>query len=96
MNSKPDGDLAGRKRAARARLVCTAGPDLLVFSHLRWDFVYQRPQHLMTRARAGRRVFYIEEASPTMLPAHLYVRQEGEQLWVVTPMLDPDLLGRPT
>ena len=24
--------------------------DLICFSHLRWDFVFQRPQHLMTRA----------------------------------------------
>ena len=24
-------------------------PTLLCFSHLRWDFVFQRPQHLMTR-----------------------------------------------
>ena len=23
---------------------------LICLSHLRWDFVYQRPQHLMTRA----------------------------------------------
>jgi UDP-galactopyranose mutase len=22
---------------------------LVCFSHLRWDFVYQRPQHLMSR-----------------------------------------------
>jgi len=34
---------------------------LLCFSHLRWDFVFQRPQHLMTRAALGWRVFYIEE-----------------------------------
>ena len=23
--------------------------DLICFSHLRWDFVYQRPQHLLSR-----------------------------------------------
>ena len=35
---------------------------LLVFSHLRWDFVFQRPQHLLARAaRDGLRVVYIEE-----------------------------------
>lgn len=34
---------------------------LLCFSHLRWDFVFQRPQHLMTRAAEKWRVFYIEE-----------------------------------
>ena len=36
-------------------------PDLVCFSHLRWDFVFQRPQHLMSRFAGGRRVFFIEE-----------------------------------
>lgn len=35
--------------------------DLLVFSHLRWDFVFQRPQHLMSRFARYRRVYYVEE-----------------------------------
>lgn len=35
--------------------------DLLCFSHLRWNFVYQRPQHLMSRFARERRVFYFEE-----------------------------------
>ena len=34
---------------------------LVVFSHLRWDFVYQRPQHLLTRLARRRPVFVIEE-----------------------------------
>ncbi len=34
---------------------------LMVFSHLRWDFVYQRPQHLLTRLARNRQVFFIEE-----------------------------------
>ena len=29
---------------------------LICFSHLRWDFVFQRPQHLMTRFAATRQV----------------------------------------
>ena len=36
-------------------------PDMLCFSHLRWDFVYQRPQHLLSRCARERRVFYFEE-----------------------------------
>jgi UDP-galactopyranose mutase len=36
-------------------------PDLVCLSHLRWDFVYQRPQHLMTRFARDRRVFFFEE-----------------------------------
>ncbi len=36
-------------------------PDIVCLSHLRWDFVYQRPQHLMSRAARERRVFFVEE-----------------------------------
>jgi hypothetical protein len=36
--------------------------DIVCFSHLRWHFVYQRPQHLMTGIAREGRVFYIEEA----------------------------------
>lgn len=35
--------------------------DLICVSHLRWDFVYQRPQHLLSRAARGRRVYFVEE-----------------------------------
>ena len=34
---------------------------LVVFSHLRWDFVFQRPQHLISRLARTRRVVWIEE-----------------------------------
>ena len=36
-------------------------PDLVCLSHLRWDLVFQRPQHLLTRAARDRRVFFVEE-----------------------------------
>lgn len=36
-------------------------PTLLVLSHLRWDFVTQRPQHLMTRAARDFDVIFFEE-----------------------------------
>ncbi|HEX8720682.1 MAG TPA: glycosyltransferase family 1 protein [Pyrinomonadaceae bacterium] len=35
--------------------------DLVCLSHLRWDFVYQRPQHLLSRCARRRRVFFFEE-----------------------------------
>ncbi|WP_290686579.1 MULTISPECIES: UDP-galactopyranose mutase [unclassified Haematobacter] len=38
---------------------------LICFSHLRWDFVLQRPQHLMARFAAERRVWFWEEMIPT-------------------------------
>src|SRR6185369_16751768 len=35
--------------------------DLVCFSHLRWGFVYQRPQHLMTQFARYCSVHYVEE-----------------------------------
>lgn len=35
--------------------------DLVCLSHLRWDFVTQRPQHLLRRCAQERRVFFWEE-----------------------------------
>jgi UDP-galactopyranose mutase len=35
--------------------------DVICVSHLRWDFVLQRPQHLLTRCARERRCYYIEE-----------------------------------
>jgi len=35
--------------------------DVLCLSHLRWGFVYQRPNHLMSRWARERRVFFVEE-----------------------------------
>ena len=34
---------------------------LICFSHLRWDFVFQRPQHLMSRFAREMSVIYWEE-----------------------------------
>ncbi|TCQ17457.1 glycosyltransferase involved in cell wall biosynthesis [Rhizobium sp. PP-CC-3G-465] len=45
-------------------IFCTDAP-LVCFSHLRWDFVLQRPQHLMQRFSADRQVFFFEEYIPT-------------------------------
>ena len=36
-------------------------PDLICLSHLRWNFVFQRPQHLMTRYAKRQRVYFVEE-----------------------------------
>lgn len=38
-----------------------ARPVLLCLSHLRWDFVFQRPQHLMTRFARDHEVIFFEE-----------------------------------
>ena len=36
-------------------------PTILVFSHLRWDFVYQRPQHLLSRLAQHYKICFFEE-----------------------------------
>lgn len=40
---------------------CTSDAVLLCLSHLRWNFVYQRPQHVMSRATAHHTVLFFEE-----------------------------------
>ncbi len=48
-------------------------PALLVFSHLRWHFVTQRPQHLLSRAALDRPVYFWEEPfvhDPATAPSH--------------------------
>ncbi|HEX2922235.1 MAG TPA: glycosyltransferase family 1 protein [Bacteroidales bacterium] len=35
--------------------------DIICFAHLRWNFVFQRPQHLLSRWAKDSRVFYFEE-----------------------------------
>ena len=69
-------------------------PILLCLSHLRWDFVFQRPQHLMTRAATGYQVVFFEEPVPAPggdgAPG-LAVRRSPEGVLVATPRLPPNL-----
>jgi len=71
----------------------TADAALIVcFSHLRWDFVFQRPQHLMSRFARERPVIFWEEPQPYRGGARVELRTCLETgVVVATPMLDPDL-----
>ena len=60
--------------------------DIVCFSHLRWDFVFQRPQHLMTRWARDRRVFFVEEPVAADAPG-LDVKVSEQGVRVVTPRL---------
>lgn len=66
---------------------------VLVFSHLRWDFVFQRPQHLLTRCASGQAVYYMEEPVFDQMDdtAALELRERGKNLWVVVPHLPAGL-----
>ena len=65
--------------------------DLLCFSHLRWNFVWQRPQHLMTRASAHRRVWFIEEPMDTDGTSYMDIRPVADQVAVAVPYLSTSL-----
>jgi UDP-galactopyranose mutase len=89
----------GQRRAAdlsqanATRLMPTSGA-LLCFSHLRWHFVYQCPQHVMARFAREHRVFFIEEpvatdAAEPWLESHAV---EGG-IQIVVPRLPASLAG---
>lgn len=63
----------------------TGNYDLVCLSHLRWDFVYQRPQHLMSRFAKKGRVFFVEEPIFTDEPTHLEISPREDNLTVVVP-----------
>lgn len=64
------------------------GASVICFSHLRWDFVYQRPQHLLSRLSQRNPVLVIEEpifedvAEPVMR-----IAPRGAHLRVAVPVL---------
>ena len=66
-------------------------PDLICFSHLRWDFVYQRPQHLLKRCARDRRVFFVEEPVFDNGSMRLDVSERDSNLFVVVPHLPQGL-----
>lgn len=61
--------------------------DIIVFCHLRWEFVYQRPQHIVSRLAQHGRVLFIEEPIPhdpaEAGTAHLY--KVNERITVMQP-----------
>ena len=59
--------------------------DIICLSHLRWDFVYQRPQHLLSRFARDARVFFFEEPIFTEEPTRLDISQREDNLFVVVP-----------
>jgi UDP-galactopyranose mutase len=62
--------------------------DLVCFSHVRWDSVFQRPQHLMTRFARTRRVFYFEEPLYDAAgPAYLEISERAGDITLVVPHL---------
>src|SRR5579875_1300102 len=69
------------------------GDTLICFSHLRWKFVFQRPQHLMTRFAETKRVIVWEEPTPAEPGAGASLDLSDEnRITVATPRM-PDGLS---
>jgi glycosyltransferase involved in cell wall biosynthesis len=64
-------------------------PELVVFSHLPWTFVWQRPQHLISRLAAGRRTWFVEECRVVegLEATRLCVERTGpvQRVWLEVP-----------
>jgi UDP-galactopyranose mutase len=82
---------ASRKTLSSRAADAEPNPDLICFSHLRWDFVYQRPQHLLSRAARNRRVFIIEEPIFDNGAMRLHVSEREEGVHIVVPHLPEGL-----
>lgn len=63
--------------------------DLVCFSHLRWRFVFQRPQHLLSRCAKSHRVFFVEE--PIYGDEEKVDVSESHGVTIVVPQLLHDL-----
>ncbi|MGM9489217.1 glycosyltransferase [Ideonella sp. YS5] len=58
---------------------------VLVFCHLRWDFVYQRPQHLLSRIARRHEVIFVEEPLQAEGPPRLEVTSPSPGVTVLRP-----------
>src|SRR5688500_15070030 len=55
---------------------------LIVFSHLRWNFVYQRPQHLLSRLARRYRIHFFEEPIPGATQERLEISEPAANVRV--------------
>ena len=55
---------------------------LIVFSHLRWNFVYQRPQHLLSRLARHYRIHFFEEPVASQAEERLEISEPAPNVSV--------------
>lgn len=66
--------------------------DIICFCHLRWNFVYQRPQHLLSRFARASRVFIIEEPVFGATDNHMDITvDDTSNIWIIVPQLKNDM-----
>jgi len=66
---------------------------LICFSHLRWNFVYQRPQHLLSRFATRYTTYYVEEHVSTDEEDGYSLEKTREEVTVVVPHLNSSDTG---
>jgi UDP-galactopyranose mutase len=66
---------------------------IIVFSHLRWDFVYQRPQHLLSRLAKHHQIVFVEEPQFTEGEARFETYSPGPNILVCKPQTPVDMPG---
>ncbi|MBK8984249.1 MAG: hypothetical protein IPM38_18495 [Ignavibacteria bacterium] len=64
--------------------------DLICFSHMKWDFDFQKPQHLLTKFSSVYRIFFIEEPLFNSYEEKFSLISAGEGIWVVKLYLTGD------
>lgn len=67
---------------------------LVCFSHLPWNFVYQRPQHLLSRFTKKYDVFYVEEFIYSDEPDGYSINITNENVTVIVPHLTNSTQGK--
>jgi UDP-galactopyranose mutase len=87
------GELKEFRQQAARRDTDAPDFDLVCLSHLRWDFVYQRPQHLLSRCARDRRVIFFEEPFYGE-GLRLDVRRSEEGVLVAVPHLPESVRGK--
>lgn len=85
--------LTTQPHAFRSPIKANAEKPLLVcFSHLRWDFVWQRPQHLLSRAAKQYDVLIIEEPIfKSGIQPHMDISTRPQGVTIAVPMLPEGL-----
>lgn len=66
---------------------------ILVFSHLRWNFVFQRPQHLLSRLAQHYRIIFVEEPIHTIGLSRIQATVVEPNIMVLVPHTSVDGWG---
>lgn len=63
--------------------------DIIVFCHLRWDFVYQRPQHILSRLSKEFKILFVEEPVDIYSSdkSYISIQEISDKLHVCKPLV---------